>query len=213
MSLMDRPNQTRLVHHNKPRCKIYIATGIQIHSIIDKQNSFDVSNANWPLSTKRLSNIPARGARATFKSPFSSSGVQWIKSSDDAKYKLVSPKYIQNLPLIFVAMNLSPSRLATICPDLLHRFLYLPCSTVPLLVPMMQIGWCGQAQSCRGAIIAGVCENVLALCIFNQPRIFHTAFPFKYFHGVVRGKEYGFRLLVKWSPSLLTANPNRDVPL
>src|SRR5688572_8357707 len=83
--------------------------------------------AAGPGSTRSLSNIPFRGPKTltNFPSPLST-GIQLIRSLEDARKISVSPQYIQYLPLILLAMAFPFSYLQTIAPDLLHSFTYLP---------------------------------------------------------------------------------------
>src|ERR1700688_1293821 len=90
-----------------------------------------VSTGGGPPSGKLLSNRPVLGASSTCSPPLSfSTGVQWIRSVEMAKYTVPSPQYIQYLPSIFAAISrpLVSSSRVTIPADFDHREAYLPPS-------------------------------------------------------------------------------------
>src|SRR5579863_7049859 len=90
-----------------------------------------VSTGGGPPSGKVLSNRPGLGASSTCSPPFSfSTGVQWIRSVEVARYTVPSPQYIQYLPSILAVINrpFDSSSRVTIPADFDHREAYLPPS-------------------------------------------------------------------------------------
>src|SRR5438093_4083507 len=94
--------------------------------------------AGGPASTSHESKYPGRGDKTfnTFPS-LSPSGVQSIRLSDVAMRMSGTLKYIQYLPLTFVAMRRLPSTLVRIAPDFVSSFRYFPLAVFSIAGPCL----------------------------------------------------------------------------